>query len=418
MSTGTAVAGTTEAMRKLLEEWLAEADVDSSLNGVHATVTAKPPDQHALSGSGALTGLNLFVHRVSLNQGWRNVDLPSVDALGHRTANPPLAIDLHVVLSAYGPGQLAPEHLLGHGMQALHQHPVLTRGELDALLGDSLGAGLSAQVEQLRITPEALNAEEASRLWAAFGAKYRPSFYYRVSVVLIEGTTPARSPLPVLTRGERLPGNREAGVDVASGLTPRYPILTGLRPAGGHPVAVASGTVTADGELLAGSSRVVRLVSIRRQSGDEVDLGPGTDRQHLTFTVPGTLAVGTYDVLVVVQAQAGDPVRTTNRLSLMVAPAITSAFPLAVTRDGQGDATITVTCAPPVEPDQTAALILGSRETPAEGHATTTGSLTFVVRDAPVGTHLARLRVDGVESIVVDRNAIPPAFLPLQVVIS
>lgn len=418
MSTGMAVAATTEAMRKLLDDWLADADVDSSLGGAHATVAAKPPDQHDLSGSSALTGLNLFLHRVSLNQGWRNVDLPSVDALGHRTASPPLGIDLHFVLSAYGPGQLAPEHLLGHGMQALHQHPVLTRAQLAALLPGPLGAGLSAQVEQLRITPEPLNAEDASRLWSAFGAKYRPSFYYRVSVLLIEATAPARSPLPVLTRGDRLPGNREAGVAVAPALTPRYPALTALRPAGGQPVAVVGGSVDADGDLLAGSSRVVRLSSVRRQTTGEVDLGAGTDPAHLAFTVPGSLPVGTYDVTVALRAQAGDPVRTTNRLPLVLAPTITTALPLAVTRDGAGDATIALGCAPQVQPDQAAVLILGSLETPAEPHAAPTGSLSFVVRDAPVGTHLARVRVDGVESIVVDRSSTPPAFLPLEVVVS
>jgi len=121
---------------------------------------------------------------------------------------------------------------------------------------------------------------------------------------------------------------------------------------------------------------------------------------------------------VALRAQAGDPVRTTNQLPLVIAPAITTGLPLAVARNGSGDAIVNLTCAPPVEPDQAAALILGSLETPAQPHPTTTGSLTFVVRDAPVGSHLARLRVDGVESIVVDRNATPPAFLAREVVVS
>lgn len=418
MSTGAAVAAATEALRKLVENWLAEVDVDSVLASGHATVTALPPDQHTLSGTGALTGVNLFIHRVSLNQGWRNVDLPSFDAGGSRTANPPLGIDLHIVLSAYGPGQLVPEHLLGLGMQVLHQHPVLTREELTTLLPSSLGAGLSAQVEQLRITPESLSSEETSRLWSAFGAKYRPSFYYRVSVLLIEAAAPAVVALPVLTRGERLPGDREAGVSATPDLAPRYPVLTALAPTGGQPVSVSGGTVTAEGDLLAGVGRVVRLVSPRRRSSDQVVLGASADRRRLTFVVPGTLPVGTYDVTVAVTAQPGDAVRTTNQLPLVLAPTITTPLPLAVARDSAGDAVVSLTCSPPVEPDQSAALILGSREVPAQPHPSTTGSLSFVVRDAPVGTHLVRLRIDGVESTVVDRAASPPKFLPREVVVS
>lgn len=418
MSTAMAVAAVTEAMRKLLDDWLDEAQVDATLGGAHASVTALPPDQHVLTGSDALIGLNLFLHRVSLNQGWRNVHLPCVDAIGNRTSNPPLAIDLHFVLSAYGPGQLQPEHLLGQGMQALHQHPVLTRGELGDLLPGSLGAGLATQAEQLRITPEPLNGEEASRLWAAFGAKYRPSFYYQVSVLLIETTAPAVSALPVLTRGERLPGEREAGVAVAPDLVPRFPALVALLPAGEQPVAVAGGTVKVEGHLLAGTSRVVRLTSARRMLADEVDLGAGDEQRHATFTVPGALPVGTYDVTIAVQAHAGGPIRRTNRLPLVISPTITTAFPIAVTRDGNGAATVTIDCAPDVEPDQEAVLILGSRETPAEQHPTATGTLTFVIPDCPAGSHRARLRVDGVESIVVDRTAVPPGFLDLLVVVS
>ena len=106
-------------------------------------------------------------------------------------------------------------------------------------------------------------------------------------------------------------------------------------------------------------------------------------------------------------------------LDLTITGAIINAIvPIAVARDGAGDATINLSCAPPVGLDQAAVLILGSLATPAEPHPTTTGSLTFVVRDAPVGTHLARLRVDGVESILVDRSATPPAFLPLEVVVT
>ena len=71
--------------------------------------------------------LNLFMYRVTPNQGYSNVELPSQDSRGVRLANPPLALDLHYLLSAYGADELHGEILLGYGMQLLHETPVLSR---------------------------------------------------------------------------------------------------------------------------------------------------------------------------------------------------------------------------------------------------------------------------------------------------
>lgn len=420
MSTALAVAAATEAIRRLLEEWLTGADIDAAVDGGHATVSAVPPDQLTLSGTGSKLGLNVFLHRVSLNQGWRNVGLPSVDGAGSKTANPPLAVDLHFMLSAYGAGQLQPEKLLGHGMEALHQHPVLTREQLVALLpADLAAAGLATQVELLRIVPEAITGEEASRLWSALQAKYRPSFYYTASVVLIATPAATRSALPVLVRGGRLPGGAEAGVAVAADLRPRFPTLVALQPAAGQQVAQAGGAVAVTGELLAGTTRIVHLVDRRRSVAVEVDVGAGTSPQRFGFVVPATLPVGTYDATVEVQPDATSPTTTTNRLPLTVAPQIADAFPITATRDADGDVTLTIGCSPGVFPDQQVSLILGSREVLARPHpAPGATSLQFVLRDAPVGSHLTRLRVDGIDSVVVDRTASPPVFLDRRVVIS
>jgi hypothetical protein len=55
-------------------------------------------------------------------------------------------------------------------------------------------------------------------------------------------------------------------------------------------------------------------------------------------------------------------------------------------------------------------LLLGDREIAAEPHDAPTDTLTFVVRAAAPGTYPARLRVDGVDSILIDYTASPPAF--------
>jgi hypothetical protein len=63
-----------------------------------------------------------------------------------------------------------------------------------------------------------------------------------------------------------------------------------------------------------------------------------------------------------------------------------------------------------VRPEQRAALLLGDREVLAQPHPAATDTLTFVVTAAPTGEHFLRLRIDGVDSLLVDRTATPPVF--------
>ena len=407
MSTALAVAAATEAMRKVLENWLRDTNVSVVLES-NPTVSSIPPDQISLRGPNAQLGLNLFLHRITLNQGWRNQDLPSRDSVGQRVANPPLPVDLHFVLSAYGTKQLQPETLLGHGMQAFQHTPVITRGQLKDLLSDGLaGTGLDRQVEQLRITPESIAGQEASELWSSFQATYRPSFYYGVSVVLIDDIAPARATLPVLTRGQPLSDGGEAGPSVAADLAAQYPTLTALVPQGKQPVAVSGGEVTVEGDLLTGARRV-HLVDRRLDRSAQIDIALPDDPQKFTFTVPATVSVGTYDLTIEIRRTATAPVQTTNRLPLTVAPRMTN-LPLTVTRAG-GTATVTVDCVPSVQAGQPVSLILGTREVSAKAPSAPTAQLRFQVPEAQPGKYLARLRVDGVESVVVDRTKTPPAF--------
>ncbi len=139
-------------------------------------MTAVAPDTVALSGAAAGPKLNLFLHQVSLNPGWRNADLPARDPGGRPIANPPLAVDLHYLLTAYGPEELQAEVLLGYGMQVLHERPVLARAEIEARLPVALrGSHLGRQVELIKVTPEPMSSDELSKLWSAMQAKYRPT---------------------------------------------------------------------------------------------------------------------------------------------------------------------------------------------------------------------------------------------------
>ena len=89
--------------------------------------------------------------------------------------------------------------------------------------------------------------------------------------------------------------------------------------------------------------------------------------------------------------------------------------PSPAPRNPAGDVTLTVTCRPEVLPSQRASLLLGSREVPAAAHDDVDRNAHLrVVQDAPPGEHWLRLRVDGVDSLLVDRTVTPPVFDPTQ----
>jgi hypothetical protein len=184
------------------------------------------------------------MYQVTPNGGWRNVALPSRNSNGERVSNPPLALDLHYLLTAYGAEELHAEILLGYGMQLLHETPVLTRdairrsltppspvetgGDLPPAMAALFTSELAEQVEQIKIAPAALSTEEISRMWSAFQAKYRPTAVYQASVVLIESRASTRSALPVRARKVKVvPFKQPIIQTINSRATPGDPIVSG-----------------------------------------------------------------------------------------------------------------------------------------------------------------------------------------------
>src|ERR1700743_1751623 len=214
MSTALAIASVTQVLKDLLNDGLINNDVTGTL-GVNVKVTSLPPDRIDTTLASEDSQLNLFMYHTTTNMGWRNEGFPSLNAKGERISNPPLALDLHYLLSAYGSTELHPEILVGYGMQLLHETPVLTRdaiktslalnpsvppAQLPQYLRMLSTSELADQIEQIKITPQALSTEEIYKLWAAFLTRYRPTSAYHVSVVLIESKKSTKAALPVLQR--------------------------------------------------------------------------------------------------------------------------------------------------------------------------------------------------------------------------
>jgi hypothetical protein len=142
-----------------------------------------------------------------------------------------------------------------------------------------------------------------------------------------------------------------------------------------------------------------------------VDLAPATnDGETLTVDLPDPAAASTtwpagfYGVSVVVTTGADE--RTTNELPLSLAPTIDSISAARVA----SDVTVSVEFTPELQPRQRAALLLGSSEFPITGVTPPTGSADVLVGDVPAGEPFVRLRIEGVDSLLVNRAVDPPEF--------
>jgi hypothetical protein len=140
----------------------------------------------------------------------------------------------------------------------------------------------------------------------------------------------------------------------------------------------------------------------------------------LDAALSATLPVGVYSATARVVRPGETDARETNRLTMVLAPQMTN-LPLAVTRDGAGAANISIDFVPALRDGQTVVLSLGQNEYLPQATGSPPTSLAFAITDAPAASLLARLRIDGIESPIIDLSQEPPvapAFLNQRVVIS
>jgi hypothetical protein len=435
MTTALGLAAVTAVLRDRLNEGVVNHDV-SAITGSTVNVTTLSPDR-VLSAEGTETSqLNIFLYQVTPNTGWRNEGLASRDVSGrHRLTNPPLALDLHYLITAYGSDPLHREILLGYAMQLLHEYPVLTREMIRTALNPSpdVGSdlppalralatcGLADQVENLRITPQFLNSEEMSKLWTATQSHFRPSAAYQVSVVLIEAQQSTRPTLPVLTRGSRDPvTGRERGVVVSLSLVPPLPTLESVLPDGNHAVMRLGENIRLTGHYLEGTSRNVHLHNERFGIEKTIAASGPSAGDRMDFVVPVASAadfpVGVYDITASLVMPGELTQRQSNRLAAVIAPNITVLPAGPVPINGDGDASITLQFTPALRAGQSVSLLMGTTEWLPQTFVAPTNSLTFIARDVAAGTSpVLRLRIDGVDSPIVDRSVEPPVFFNLRV---
>ena len=411
MSNTLAIAATTSTLRNLLLTQIPSLDSDLS----DLEVTIQPLDQARKGITKAQ--LNLFLYQTVVNGAWRNLDMPRQVRPGE-TAFPPLALNLHYLITAYGRGETdsdATSHrVLGGAMSVLHDHPVLGRGEISLSLANN---DLADQFERLRITPLTIGIEEMSKLWTVFQTQYRVSAAYEVTVVLIDSRASVKAALPVLTRGA---GDR--GVATVTGPAPS---LTEIRPPRSQPAARQGEDIIILGEQLTMANAIVRFSSTRLEQPIELAPQPGGTASEITVHLPNQVedanalshwAPGFYTCVLSI-THLGVPTLISNPVAFALAPRIT----VTPNSAPAGTINLTLTSAPRIVATQRVLLIFGDQQiepsnisTPAD--VTQPSTLTFAVPGVVAGSYLVRLRVDGVDSIPVIYSGTPPvpAFDPAQ----
>ncbi len=406
MSNALAIAAVTATLRNLLDS--INQDTNTGLGQVN--VTTKPPDEARDKTNP--NQLNLFLYQVLPNAAWRNIDIPQRVKSGETSVSP-LALNLYYMLTAYGldNDDTFGHRLLGIAMRILYDHPLLGAQEIKAALPNPIDSDLENQVERVRITLQPLSVDEIFRLWSGFQTQYRVSVAYEIAVVLIDSTLPTRTPLPVLTRGKS-----DKGVTSQADMTPPFPTLTTATPPNNQTSVRLGEVLTIDGFHLDVKNPEVHFTHQRLGTTHSLSLEAGGTANEVTVKIPANdpnnWPTGFYTVAIVYTRDNG-ALATTNELSISLAPTIDTIAPPTVTKDGTGkitDVVIKVQCSPAVQQDQRVALLLGDQEVLAAPFSARTQQLTFDAGAVPAGDYFVRLRVDGVDSLLINRSVTPPVF--------
>lgn len=423
MSNALAIAAVTKTLQKLIRQGIEQEDAG-------AEVSTQPLDKAGGNGN-TPKKINIFLYQSLANAAWRNLDMPNRVKPGE-TSKPPLALNLYYLITAYGKDNDIEDHrLLGIAMRILHDNALLHPKQIEGVLADS---DLHNQVERISITPITLSLEEVSKLWGTFQTQYRISAAYQVSVVLIESAQAVKAPLPVLSRGEpNLNNGSDSGIAIQPDLTSSFPTLETLETPNQQPSLRLGENLTLRGHNLDSEETIVVEFRHPRLS-QAIQLTPksGSTATTLEVELPvdaNQWLAGFYTVTVRVKRNGKQQV--TNALSFSLVPKIED---MTISTASGNQQQLTLTCNPPVwlgKPD-TSSVILGQQVGFLLGGSellplseflpsvTTTSSdpspdqktnsLVFDITGIAAGDYWVRLRVDGVDSLLVNRTVTPPVF--------
>ncbi|MEH2231453.1 MAG: DUF4255 domain-containing protein [Nostoc sp.] len=405
MSNVLSIAAVTAVLKVLLENGLVSDPIAASVGDV--IVTALPPDRISVEAD-ERAQINLFLYQVTQN---RNVDWVSQEFRSRhsrihgnpRSPTPPLALDLHYLLTAYGAKDFQAELLLGYAMHLLHKTPTIasdiientlinasttnTSSAFSQAVANVSVSDLAEQIGQIKLTPEFFNMEETSKLWSALQTHYRPSATYLASMVLIESTNDKSESFYMMPLSQ-------PNIEQVIAQTKTEPMI------------VAGTTLVIRGKRLRGEIARVRF------GNTETLLVPQEVKEtQISLLVPPDLYASVQGVQVVhlTMGNAGQTnhLVESNVAAFVLHPTIT-AFVTQVENSGENlrTAEITVKFQPKVGKAQRVVLLLNevSGDNPvaysflAAPLTQDTDAIAIPVKNVKPGTYIVRARVDGAES--------------------
>ena len=405
MSNALSIAAVTAVIKDLLENGLVRDAIATSIGDV--IVTALPPDRISVGGD-ERPQINLFLYQVTQN---RNADWASGEfrvkktrsIAEMRSSNPPLALNLHYLLTAYGAKDFQAELLLGYAMHLLHKNPVMSKDLVETSLQNASKVSTSSalsqaltlvsvpdlarQIGQIKICTEFFSMEDTSKLWSSLQTNYRPSAAYQVSSVSIDSNEDKFS-------DRLLPSFREPSIEQI------------IPPAETDGKLVTGSMLTIRGKRLRSDNTCIRIAGITK-----IIIPKNIQDNQISLPLPSGLAAGIHS-LQVLHLFMGNPHApadeiASNAIAFIVHPTISATIDKV--RQSEGTlyiAEITVKFNPLVVKGQQVILLLDEisedRSTtytiPVGSHEKDTDSIAIPVKNIKSGNYLVRVQVDGVES--------------------
>ncbi len=419
MSNYLAIATVTATLQRILQDTV-QVDVEG------ARVTTVRPDN---VGRGIPeTGVNIFLYRVA-PVNWRNQDLPGRRSTGEIQKRPRIALELNYIVTCYGNEvELEPQRLLGSVVRTMHSQPILKTEAIRNTLDDSgfrylRESDLSDQVESVKFAPLGLSTEDLSKIWSIFfQTPYSLSIAYQGSAVLIESEDIPRRALPV----------RESRF----GISPQKPVISKVTSLDSlnevwqsteDRLILANSTIAIEGLRLQGNNNLVRIGGvdvIPQEVSDRSAPRQERDRKivlDLSTVSHRDLRAGVQGIQVIKRNSQEQRINESNVFPLVLLPTLQKITVEAVRPIGEELYTVRVSIAtqPTIGKNQRLNLLLNSntgereREYVFKIPPLEADSDRIITEISPIasGEYLARLQVDGVESLLtIDTDENSPNY--------
>ena len=201
-------------------------------------------------------------------------------------------------------------------------------------------------------------------------------------------------------------------------LIPPFPTLEKVNLPKQQVVAKLDDTIGVTGHHLDGTNHKVFFTNSRMQINLEANILPGNTANEISVKLSDAVdpdspatphkknwAAGFYNIAVRLIRPSETHLRSTNDIS----------FSINISKGTDNKVTFTVKCQPDVRPEQTASLLVSDREIAANSLTAASDTLKFeAVLPAEMlvtgKKHYVRLRIDGVDSILINRSKAPPEF--------